>query len=232
MDIDIVDALLWYVVFILSVTVHEAAHAWVAKKGGDLTAYAGGQVSLNPLPHIKREPLGMVVFPIVSSLLIGWPFGYASTPYSPEWAHKSPRKASWMAAAGPGANLFLLLLSVAAIKAGILSGIFLQPDSVGLRHIIDPGSGGLEGVAVFVSMMFTLNLILLILNLLPFPPFDGSGVVALFLSDEAARKYRRVISNPMFGFLGLFLAWQVFSPVFQVVFLRVINLLYWGSGYA
>jgi Zn-dependent protease len=174
----------------------------------------------------------MVVFPVISSFLIGWPFGYASTPYDPSWAHKSPRKASWMAVAGPAANLVMLVLCVVVIKAGIPGGIFFQPDSVGLRHIIDPASDGLQGLAVFVSMMFSLNLILLVLNLLPFPPFDGSGVVALFLSDEAARKYRRVVSNPLFGFLGLFLAWQVFTPVFRFVFPGVINILYPGSGYA
>jgi Zn-dependent protease len=231
--VKILDSLLWYVVFILSVTVHEAAHAWAAKKGGDLTAYSGGQVSLNPLPHIKREPLGMVVLPIISSLLIGWPFGYASTPYDRSWAHDNPRKASWMAAAGPAANVLLLLFCTLAIKVGILLGIFVQPDSVGFLHIVDAGfEGRLTGVTVFVSMLFTLNLILAVLNLTPFPPFDGSGVVSLLLSNGAARKYRRVISNPAFGFVGLLLVWQLFGPLFRVVFVRVINILYWGSGYA
>ena len=229
---NILDSLLWYVVFILSATVHEAAHAWAAKRGGDLTAYAGGQVSLNPLPHIRRQPLGMVVLPIASSLLIGWPFGYASTPYDPAWAHRSPRKAGLMAAAGPGANLLMLLICAAAIKAGIVAGVFLQPQSVGLQHIIDPGSRALTGAAMFVSMVFSLNLIMLVLNLLPLPPFDGSALITVFLSSDAARRYRSIISNPVFGLLGLLLAWQVFNPVFTAVFLRVINILYWGSGYA
>ena len=84
----------WIIIFILSATIHEAAHAWAAKRGGDLTAYEGGQLSLNPLPHIKREPLGMIVFPLIYSFLLGWPFGYASAPYDLTWAQKYPRKAA------------------------------------------------------------------------------------------------------------------------------------------
>src|SRR4051794_31872845 len=59
-------ALGWYFVFLFSTTFHEAAHAWVAQRGGDLTAYEGGQVSLDPRPHIRREPWGMVVLPLLS----------------------------------------------------------------------------------------------------------------------------------------------------------------------
>ena len=61
--------LLQYVVFLLSTTFHEASHAFAAKLGGDLTAFHGGQVTLNPLPHIRREPFGMVVFPLLGLLL-------------------------------------------------------------------------------------------------------------------------------------------------------------------
>ena len=68
--------LLWYVVFLLSTTCHEAAHALVAKWGGDMTASQGGQVSLNPIPHIRREPFGMVViFPLLSYAVGGWMMG-------------------------------------------------------------------------------------------------------------------------------------------------------------
>ena len=63
---------LWYVAFLMSLTCHEAAHALVAKWGGDLTAYHSGQVTLNPLPHIQREPFGTVLVPIISLFLSGW----------------------------------------------------------------------------------------------------------------------------------------------------------------
>jgi hypothetical protein len=61
----LVTGLIYYVVFLFSTTVHEAAHAWAAKLGGDLTAYHGGQVSLDPRPHIQREPFGMVILPLI-----------------------------------------------------------------------------------------------------------------------------------------------------------------------
>jgi len=231
MKIDYTYALLWYIVFIISATVHEAAHAWAAKLGGDLTAYAGGQVSLNPWPHIKREIFGMVIIPIVTAFGVGWPIGYASTPYDPIWAYNHPRKAAWMAAAGPAANLLIVIICYLVIQAGVVSGIFLQPDLVNMRHIIDAGDGGQSGITLFVSMLFTMNLILVVLNLIPFPPLDGSAIISLFLHDNAARSYRKVISNPMFGFVGLALAWFAFSPLFQWVFLGSINIIYCGSHY-
>src|SRR5450830_1633110 len=178
---NVVFAIEWVIIFILSATVHEGAHALAAKKGGDLTAYAGGQASLNPLAHIERQPLGMLVFPFISSLVMGWPFGYASIPYDPAWAHKHPRKAAWMAAAGPAANLLLVIVCGIAIKIGIGAGVFHEPSSAGFINIVDTSQGRVwTGLATFTSMMFSLNLIMLVLNLIPLPPLDGSNIVSLF----------------------------------------------------
>ncbi len=85
---DLLMGLVYYAVFLVATTLHEAAHAWAALRGGDRTAYLGGQVSLDPLPHIRREPFGMVVLPLLSVVLMGWPFGFASAPYSVEWARR------------------------------------------------------------------------------------------------------------------------------------------------
>ena len=68
-------ALAWYLTFIFSTSFHEAAHAFVAMKLGDLTAYHSGQVSLNPVPHMRREPFGMILVPIFSFFIVGWTFG-------------------------------------------------------------------------------------------------------------------------------------------------------------
>src|SRR5690242_2145163 len=145
----IVQGLLYYVVFLLSTTVHEAAHAWAAKLGGDLTAYHGGQVTLNPMPHIRREPFGMVVLPLISVLISGWPFGFASAPYDPNWAMRYPRRAGWMALAGPGANLLLVLVSGIAIRVGVASGHFFAPVSIAnFAHVVGSDVGGVwPGVA-------------------------------------------------------------------------------------
>ena len=80
-------AVIWYVALLFSLTLHEASHAWAAMKGGDRTAYHGGQVSLDPMPHIRREPFGTVVVPLLSFALSGWMIGWASTPYDPRWAY-------------------------------------------------------------------------------------------------------------------------------------------------
>ena len=71
-------AVIWYVAFVFSTTLHEAAHAFAALKGGDPTAYEGGQVTIDPTPHIRRSPFGMVVVPILSLIVMGWPRGVCS----------------------------------------------------------------------------------------------------------------------------------------------------------
>src|SRR5215510_11710621 len=80
----------WLPAFLFSTTVHEAAHAWVALRLGDPTAYLGGQVSLSPWPHMKRAPMGMLVVPLITSLSQGWTMGWASCPYDPAWADRHP----------------------------------------------------------------------------------------------------------------------------------------------
>jgi hypothetical protein len=118
----------WYVVFLLSTTCHEAAHALAAKLGGDLTAFHGGQVTLDPIPHIRREPFGMVVFPILSYFLGGWMMGWASAPYDPFWAQRHPHRAAWMSLAGPGANFTLTILAALSIHAGLWMGVSWPQD--------------------------------------------------------------------------------------------------------
>src|SRR5437763_130762 len=97
----IIDGGFWFLAFLFSTSVHEAAHAYVALRGGDRTAYLGGQVSLSPLPHIRREPIGMLLVPLLTAFTNGWAMGWASAPYDPRWADRHPRRAAWMAAAGP-----------------------------------------------------------------------------------------------------------------------------------
>src|SRR5262245_26241792 len=167
------DGLTYYIVFLFSTTVHEAAHAWAAKVGGDLTAYHGGQVSLDPRPHIAREPFGMVVLPLLSTLTSGWPFGFASAPYDPQWALRYPRRAAWMALAGPASNVALVLGAIVAIRIGVLAGVFYAPESAAFGRIIGTDAGGVwPGIAALVSIVFSMNLVLACLNIFPLPPLD------------------------------------------------------------
>src|SRR6266567_6351388 len=109
---------LWFLAFLFSTTVHEAAHALAALRGGDPTAYLGGQVSFSPLPHIRREPIGMLIVPLLTAFTNGWAVGWASTPYDPVWAAHYPRRAATMAAAGPAGNLFIAVLALVCLRAG------------------------------------------------------------------------------------------------------------------
>jgi Zn-dependent protease len=224
---------IYYIVFLFSTTLHEAAHAWSAKRLGDLTAYQGGQVSLNPEPHIRREPVGMVLLPIISTLISGWPFGYASAPYDPDWATRYPKRAAWMALAGPASNLALVLISFAIIRLGAVTGVFYPPDSAAFGQIVGVDQSGFwPGVAYIIGVVLSMNLMLACLNVLPLPPLDGSAAVMIFMNHSAAVRYQQVLwQNPMLGTVGMVMAWQMFDVVFHPIFWFVVNLLYPGANY-
>jgi Zn-dependent protease len=226
------DGLVWYVVFLFSTTLHEAAHAFAAMKMGDYTAYHGGQVTLNPVPHMQREPFGLVIVPILSFLLGGWMMGWASAPYDPEWALRYPRRSAFMALAGPAANLLLVVAAALLIHLGILVGVFTAPVRVNFMHITEAVESGMwTHVATLVSVLFSLNLILLAFNLIPVPPLDGSGALPLFMSEQLGQKYMTLVHRSGFAILGIFLAWKLFGYLYSPIHLFAINLLYPGMNY-
>ena len=223
---------IWFVAFLFSTTLHEAAHAFTAWRLGDPTAYHGGQVSLSPLPHVRREPFGMVLVPILSFALAGWMFGWASAPFDPAWAHRHPRRAGLMALAGPLANLLLVLVSGIALRAGLALGAF-EPAARGgldLAHLVSAPSGGVaEGLSALLSVLFSLNLILFLFNLFPLPPMDGSGVLQIFLPEGASRRFVELTRHPVIGLVGMVVAWRIFPYVFFPVFVVALTVLFAGS---
>ena len=222
----------WYAVLLFSLTFHEAAHAWAARRGGDDTAYLGGQVSLDPRPHIRREPFGMVVFPILSFVLSHSMLGWASTPYDPVWAQTHPRRAAAMSAAGPAANAILVLAAALAIRVGMAAGVFHAPESIDFEHLVAATSDGLAAsVALLLSVLFTLNLLLLVFNLIPFPPLDGANAVGLLFSDARARRVQVLLRNPRLSLVGLLLAWMAMPRIFGPIHRLAVNLLYPELGY-
>jgi Zn-dependent protease len=227
------DGLMYYVVFLFSTTLHEAGHAWAAKRGGDLTAYHGGQVSLSPIPHIRREPFGMVVLPLLSVALSGWPFGFASAPYDPRWARRFPNRAGFMSLAGPAANIILVLVAAGLLRLGHANGLFFAPESITFGKVAGTDAAGLwPALAFMLGVVFSLNLLLAAFNLLPVPPLDGSGALPLLLSDSLTRKYQDFIwGNPALGWVGLIIAWQVFGRLFDPLFSAAVSLLYPGVSY-
>lgn len=227
--------IIWLAVFLLSTTLHEAAHAFVALKLGDPTAYHGGQVTLDPIPHMQREPVGMIAAPILSFLILNgaWMMGWASAPYDPIWAGRYPKKAAYMALAGPVSNLLLCLLGVALIHIGIQYDFFLQPKRLNIASVVMPnGEGMIQAAATLVSILFSLNLILFFFNLLPLPPLDGSALFPLFMEENKALRIMENLRQPGFMMVGLVIAWWVFGDIFRPIFIFFINtVVYPGSNY-
>lgn len=222
----------WYIVLLIALTCHEAAHGFVALKLGDPTAYRQGQVTLDPVAHIRREPFGTVIMPILSFILAGWMIGWASAPYDPYWARNNRRSAALMALAGPAANLILVVLAGLTIRGGMLLGIFHTPESVTFEQVTAAASPGFANSAsVAISIVFMLNLILFVFNLIPLPPLDGSEVVSLFMSDSAAERYAALLQQPGVRIIGLVVAWRLMGIVLGPMRLLALNILYPGAGY-
>lgn len=222
-----INAITWYLVFLFSTVCHEAAHAWTALKLGDNTAARGGQVSLNPIPHIRREPLGMVLVPLLTFTTGGWMFGWASAPYNRLWATTYPRRAAWMAVAGPAANLLLAMVAVLLMKIGIAGGLFGAPTFFSFSHVVNAGPGAFSLVAArTVSIFFSLNLLLACLNLFPLPPLDGSNLPLLVLPENLARRWMQLTAQPGLRLLGLLFVWNGFGLVFRPIYVAVVRFFF------
>ena len=208
----LIDVLIWWPAFVFSSSFHEAAHAWTAKRGGDLTAYEGGQVTLDPIPHIRRAPFGMVLVPLVTIIMGGFMIGWASTPYNPIWARRYPHRSAWMSLAGPLANLVLVILAFALIKLGLSTGLFQETDLLGFsERLISPENDFLTAVASVLTVMFFLNIILFVLNLIPVPPLDGAEAILLLFPEEYAPAIREKMAY--IGIFGIVIAWVILDRI-------------------
>lgn len=217
-----------YLMFVFSTTCHEAAHAFAARRGGDNTAYALGHVTLDPLPHILRSPLGMVVAPLVGLYSMGYPLGWASVPYDPLWGQRHPRRRAVMSLAGPLANFSIALLSLAALRLLIEAGVFhLYPTGVQSGFVfLNEGVAGnspLAASAFVLSQLVWLNLLLGVFNLMPLPPLDGAGVAEGLSPRLLGSVYDRLREIPGHEFLGWIAASQLFRYGFEPI-RRVIVL--------
>ena len=162
---------------VFAITVHEVAHGWVASKLGDQTARLLGRLTLNPLKHV--DPVGTVILPLLLLVFGGFMFGWAK-PVPVDWRNlRHPRRdMALVAAAGPGANLVMLLLWA-------LVGRFLIMQQAAWGDAVSPWF-------YMVGVGITINIALIVLNLLPLPPLDGSRIVAAMLPPQQAARYNRL----------------------------------------
>ncbi|HVW08871.1 MAG TPA: site-2 protease family protein [Bryobacteraceae bacterium] len=217
-----------YVVFLFSTTCHEASHALAAKWGGDQTAFESGQVSLNPLPHIRREFFGMVLLPMIGILTGTGLIGYASAPYDPAWAIRNPKRSGLMSLAGPGSNFALAILAAIIMRIGLEAGFFL-PGAISTDAIVATQSDGLAaGIATVLSVLFSLNILLGCFNLLPIPPLDGFGALTVFTGSEGALTLMKLrVSLRGFGMLaGILIASTLLGYVYDPLLEHGVRLIY------
>lgn len=213
MELNLVNIVLLYGVLLVSLVFHEASHALFALLGGDRTAYLGGQVSLNPAPHIRREPFGTVILPLVALFASGGSmiFGYAHTPIDPNWASRHPKRAALMSIAGPLANFFLVAVAIGILKLLATTGLAL-PRDYGLTQWMRPSGSDDSNVVYAViriaTTLVTLNVLLGIFNLIPVPPFDGAGVVEGLFPRATRELYAMIRQQAFTSLLVLFIAWQ------------------------
>ncbi|HTV25730.1 MAG TPA: site-2 protease family protein [Polyangiaceae bacterium] len=209
---------IWYIVFLFSTVAHEAAHGLAAHLGGDPTAYEGGQVTLDPIGHIKRSPFGMVLIPIMSFFQTGWMMGWASVPFDPSWGKRHPRRQALMSLAGPAANFALALIGIIALKVLLAAQVFELPYQFTFTQLVrqagEPQPGSLlNGLAMALSVLVNLNVLLGCFNLIPIPPLDGAGVFEGLFPKTLGTLFDRMREIPILQFVGLLVAWNIFPAV-------------------
>lgn len=178
----------WALPVLFAITVHEVSHGWVARYLGDPTAMMLGRLTLNPLKHI--DPIGTVLVPIILVLLGGVIFGWAKpVPITTENLRNPKRDMALVAVAGPLSNLLMALLWALVMKIGLLISSTSPALAMPLTYM---GAAGI-----------TINAVLMVLNLLPVPPLDGSRVVASLLPDPMAWRYNRLEPYGLIILLGL-----------------------------
>ncbi|HEX5082099.1 MAG TPA: site-2 protease family protein [Blastocatellia bacterium] len=231
LTIQIGDLIFYFIAFILSLSVHESAHALTSYWFGDDTGHLQGRISLNPMAHI--DPIGTIVIPLIGFLsaaqglppLIGWAKPVETNPL--RWRNKDVANIS-VSAAGPISNLLLALMFFIVMKFMILSGT-VEPAYIRPFTFIRPMAGQPDWMlplCTFLSLMLMVNVGLAIFNLIPIPPLDGSHVLETLLPDSLKDVYDRIRPFSLIILMGLL--WiGVFGVILGPVRNLVISLL-WG----
>jgi Zn-dependent protease len=185
-DFSLETILLGVVPVVLAITLHEAAHGYVARIFGDQTAWMLGRVTLNPLKHV--DPVGTILLPGVLLLLKApFLFGWAKpVPVNFGNLRHPKRDMLWVAAAGPGANFVMAVLWALLLKGALPGGLFAS-----------------AGLGQMARIGIEINLMLMALNLLPIPPLDGGRIAVSLLPQRAAMVWARLENYGLFIVLGL-----------------------------
>jgi Zn-dependent protease len=224
MPLNVVVIFFEIVVLILAFSVHECAHAWTAMRLGDPTAMMLGRVTLNPLKHL--DPVGSVLFPLISLVYGGFLVGWAKpTPVTGRNFKNYRRDDILVTLAGPASNLLsatIALVLLIIIKHLLPNGVLSIATAVAIaQHVPGVTTEGLPAlfpIALFLYFVIFINLLLFVFNLIPLPPLDGSHILRHFLPYKAVQIYDRM---GMFALILLFLVGgrfisALFYPIYNV----------------
>ena len=203
MELNVIQKICVYALPILfAITVHEAAHGYVAKYFGDLTADRMGRISLNPLKHI--DPFGTILLPALTVMLGGILFGWAK-PVPVNFANlRNPKKDMlWVAAAGPLANFVMAIFWALMIRLSVN-----VPETIAYPLALMGNAG------------VSINVVLMVLNLLPLPPLDGGRIAVSLLPYNLAQPFAQI---ERYGFIILIVL--LFTGVLGKILMPVIGLV-------
>ena len=202
----------WIVPVLFAITLHEAAHGWVAYKLGDPTAKSLGRITVNPIKHI--DPVGTVVVPIFLATLSGFVMGWAKpVPVEPRYFKSPLLDMALVAIAGPVSNFFMACFWAFFI---VMVDAVLTPSST-LSFLADMGEKGIY-----------INIILMVLNLLPIPPLDGGRVVAGILPPSLAMPFMQLERFGMIIILLLLVSGILGKIMWPIVlhFVKIIGVIF------
>ena len=213
--------IIYMVVLLLAISAHEAGHAWMSYKFGDDTAYMLGRVTLNPVSH--TDPIGTLLIPIIAFTLgsvsgsiiplIGWG---KPTPVNPRKWERYKLANVMVSIAGVLANLILMVIGIGLAKVLMVTMGYTPGDIM---------SRGSDPLAIFVFNLMFLNLSLFVFNLLPFPPLDGSKIMATFL-PESAQPILNLFETYGFLILMFLIYIGVFSLIIYPFWIGLARLIY------
>lgn len=200
---------IWILPVLLAVSLHEAAHAWMADRKGDPTARLMGRLTFNPFKHV--DPVGTILVPALMLTFTGFAFGWAKPVPVDVRNLKNPKKdMMWVALAGPVSNFIM----------AFLWAIFLY-----VSLFFHDSRSALSLFILYVPIAgITINVILGVLNLLPIPPLDGGRILAGLLSGQALKQYSKIEPYGFFIIIGLMLTGLLSHIIFPVISVFLIAL--------
>lgn len=202
----------WALPILFAITLHEAAHGWVAEKLGDPTAKNLGRITINPIKHI--DPIGTIVVPLflatVSPFVLGWA---KPVPIEPRYFKSPMLDMALVAVAGPVSNFFMACLWAMSI---VLIGSLMDHSTL-RTFLLAMGNNGI-----------IINIVLMVLNLLPIPPLDGGRVVAGILPQPLLRPFMQLERFGMVIILLLLVSGILGKIMWPIVlhFIKIIGFIF------